>query len=271
MPAYVTDRPVFQATPEPDARALPTRYGLADERDWLRSTLPGEFEAASAEVAGVLARHPGFRPGPDTMADAIAVRLYLGALGDGLDTVLRNGEPGPQVPFARCVSAGLGRLPAYRGAAVLGAGLTADDLAEIRQRRILTDWGFTQALAEPHAGLSGGTDVLIWSLTARRTRLLEPPDDHRADDRVVFLPGTSFKVLDTAEPGPGARGRLLLREVAADELDRDHLPFDDFTAAALRRAVEQWQAPGPPSVVGPAALHRFAAVPGMFPAAAPTG
>lgn len=66
MPAYVTDRPVFQVTPEPDARALPTRHGLADERAWLRSTLPTEFEAASAEVAGMLARHPGFRPGPDT-------------------------------------------------------------------------------------------------------------------------------------------------------------------------------------------------------------
>jgi hypothetical protein len=262
MSVDVRARPVFQATPDPEARALPTRYGLADERAWLRRALPAEFRAACDDVAEVLTGHPGFRPGPDAMADAAAVRLYLGALGDGLDAALRHGEPGPQVPFARCVAGGLGRLPAYRGATVLAADLTAADLGEIHDRGILTDWGFTQALTEPSGTLSGRTDVLIWSLTARRTRLLEPEDDHRVEARAVFLPGTPFKVLAATAPGPGRRGTLVLREFAADEPSRGRVPFDDFAVAALGRAVAQWRVP---SVVGPAARPRFTAVPGMFP------
>lgn len=258
--AVRTARPVFQHTPDPDARALPTRYGLTDERAWLRTALPAEFAAASAEVTSVLAGHPGYRPGPDTLADAAAVRLYLGALGVGLDAVLRRGEPGPQVPFARCVASGLGRLPAYRGPTVVSAGLTAADRAAVRERGILTDWGFTQALTEPSSTLPGPTDVLIWSLTARRTRLLEPADGHGVEARAVFLPGTSFKVLAVPATGP-----LLLREVAADELSHGNAPFDDFTVAALHRAIERWLAAGPSSLVGPAAVARFTALPGMFP------
>jgi len=263
MSVDVRARLAVQVPPDPDARALPTRYGLADERAWLRGALPAEFRAAAADVAEVLAGHPGFPPGPDTMADAVAVRLYLGALGDGLNGVLRHGEPGPQVPFARCVASGLDRLPAYRGATVLAADLTAAGLGEIRDGEILTDWGFTEALTEPSGSLSGRTDVLIWSLTARRTRLLEPEDEHRVEARVVFRPGTSFKVLGATAPGPGNRGTLLMREVAADEPARGSVPFDDFTIAALHRAVAQWRVP---SIVGPAARHRFTAVPGMFPA-----
>jgi hypothetical protein len=255
LTALRTARPLFQSTPEPEARALPTRYGLADERTWLRAALPAEFAAASAEVAGVLAGHPEHRPGPDTLTDAAAVRLYLGALGVGLDAVLRRGEPGPQVPFARCVASGLGRLPAYRGATLLSAELTAADRAALRDRGIVTDWGFTQALTEPSADLPGSTGVLIWSLTGRRTRLLEPADGHRVDARVVFLPGTAFKVLSAPGTGP-----VLLREVAADELSHGPVPFDDFTVAALFRAVERWRTP---FRVGPAAAPRFLGVPGM--------
>jgi hypothetical protein len=263
MPVDVrVGRSTFQAIPDPDARALPTRYGLAEERAWLRSSLPAEFEAASTAVAGALAQHPGLRVGTDPVSDAAAVRMYLGELGDGLDAVLRNGEPGPQVPFARCVAGGLARLPAYRGAAVLTAGLTAADRGELRQRGILTDWGFTQALTEPAVGLPGHTDVLIWSLTARRTRLLEPAGDHRVDARAVFLPGTSFKVLVVADPAPGGRGLVLLREIEDDELSRGHVPFDDFTVTALHRAIDQWRVPGPAATVGPAARDRFTTVPG---------
>jgi hypothetical protein len=58
---------------------------------------------------------------------------------------------------------------------------------------------------------------------------------------------------------------VLLREVAADELPQGNAPFDDFTVAALRRAVERWLTTGPSAPVGPAAVARFTAAPGMFP------
>ena len=79
----------------------------------------------------------------------------------------------------------------------------------------------------------------------------------------MFLPGTCFKVLDAAEPGPHSRGYLLLRELSADEPDRDHAPFDDLAAAALRRAAEQWSTLTRRGVVGDAAIDRFGALPGL--------
>lgn len=255
----------FQVEPDPDARGLPTPAGLAEERAWLRSTLSREFDAAASSVSRLLSEYPGFQADPETMVDAVAVRLYLSAVGDGLDEALRDGDVGPQVPFARCVAAGLRRLPSHRGATSLVAELPAEDVARIRDRGVLTDWGFTHALTEPPLNLPGDVDVLIWSMTARRTRLLEPDDDRRAESRVVFLPGTSFKVLDAVLPGPEVRGRLLLRELAADEPDRGRVPFDDLALNSLSRAMEQAGSAGAFTRVGPAAASRFRTVPGLRP------
>ena len=262
-PASVPTRVRFQVTPDPDARALPTEHGMAEERAWLRASFSREFDAAGSALSRIFSEHPGFQAGPDTMVDAIAVRLYLSELGEGLDAALRHGDVGPQVPFGRCVTAGLGRLPSHRGATVLCARLTAGDVRDIRDQRVLVDWGFTHALTEPPANLPGNVDVLIWSLTARRTRLLEPDGEQYAPGRAVFLPGTCFKVLDAAEPGPESRGHLLLRELSADEPDRGRVPFDDLALSSLRRAVEQWAGSGPRSHVGARTIGRFAAVPGL--------
>ncbi len=84
------------------------------------------------------------------------------------------------MPFARCVAAGLSRLPSHRGATMIQASPTAARLGHAdRPPDLLTEWGFLAALTEPSPDLPGDTDVLIWSMTARRTRLLEPDGDQR--------------------------------------------------------------------------------------------
>jgi hypothetical protein len=248
----------FQHDPPPAARGVPEDDGLVAERKWLREELRQEFDAAAGSVSRVLASHPGFHAGEETMTDAVAVRLYLSPVAAGLDRALRGGEPGPQVPFARCVVAGLARLPSHRGLALLRADLSTSELAAISARRTLTEWGFTNALTEPAAGLTGSVDVLIWSMTGRRTRLLEPADPTGVPTRVLFPPGTRFKVLET---GPG---RLLLRELSPDEPDRGHVPFDDLAVSSLHRAAEQGAMPGaPPARLDPAVAERFRRVPGL--------
>jgi hypothetical protein len=248
----------FQHDPPPAARGVPEDDGLVAERKWLREELRQEFDAAAGSVSRVLASHPGFHAGEETMTDAVAVRLYLSPVAAGLDRALRGGEPGPQVPFARCVVAGLARLPSHRGLALLRADLSTSELAAISARRTLTEWGFTNALTEPAAGLTGSVDVLIWSMTGRRTRLLEPADPTGVPTRVLFPPGTRFKVLET---GPG---RLLLRELSPDEPDRGHVPFDDLAVSSLHRAAEQGAVPGAsPARLDPAVVERFRRVPGL--------
>ncbi|WDZ83732.1 hypothetical protein [Micromonospora cathayae] len=253
----------FLPTPVPSSRGLPASDGLDAERSWLRQRFSQEFDAAASSVARLLAEHPRLHAGDGSVADAVAVRLYLSRAGEAVDRALRSERAGEAVLFARCVAAGIGRLPSHRGATCLSARLTGTALREIAARRILTDAAFTHALTDPPVDLPGDVDVLLWSMTARRTRLLEPEGDHHVGSRVLFPPGTRFKVLETAEPGPGRPGRLLLRELSADEPVREHVPFDDLALTSLLRSHDRWTATGRRSRVGRAAVTRFTRVPGV--------
>jgi hypothetical protein len=249
----------FQRTPGDEARGYRPDLDLDEERAWLRLAFRRELGAASAVVARVLAENPALQGGPEALEQAAAVHLYLSASGDGVDKALRTTEPGSHVPFARCVAAGVSRLPVFRGVTYAAAEVTAADRRLIAERRVLTDWGFTNALTERPAGLPGNLEVLLWSATARRTRPLETGDG--VPSRVLFLPGTTFKVLQLREPTGRTRGRLLLREVAADEPNvAGRVPFDDLALAALHQRIEQKVATVP--VPGPA-VGRFTALPGL--------
>ncbi|MET0426121.1 MAG: hypothetical protein ABW046_19790 [Actinoplanes sp.] len=249
----------FQRTPGDEAKGYRPDLGLDEERAWLRLAFRRELGAASAVVARVLAENPALQGGPDALEQAAAVHLYLSSSGDGVDRALRTAEPGSHVPFARCVAAGVSRLPVFRGVTYTTAEVSLADLRLIAARRLLTDWGFVNALAEPPADLPGNLEVLFWSATARRTRPLETGDG--VPGRVLFLPGTTFKVLQLREPAEGTRGRLLLREVAADEPGVDgRVPFDDVALAALHQRIEQQAGAAP---VSRPAANRFGRVPGL--------
>ncbi|MEU6073702.1 hypothetical protein [Micromonospora sp. NPDC047074] len=253
----------FQTTPAPDAQGLTTSTGLDAERSWLRQRFGQEFDGATSAISRLLAEHPRLHAGGDSLVDTVAVRLYLSARGEAVDRALRAGSAGDAVYFARCVAAGVARLPSHRGAACLSATLSGEDLREIAARETLTDWGFTHALTEPPMNVPGNVDVLLWSMTARRTRLLEPADDHRAASRVLFLPGTRFKVLEVAQPDRDRPGRLLLRELTAEEPVRQRGPFDDLALTSLLRCHDRWTATGRRGRVGEATVPRLTHLPGI--------
>ncbi|MEV0698032.1 hypothetical protein AB0I53_08945 [Saccharopolyspora sp. NPDC050389] len=266
--------PRFQPTPEPAASALVADHGLTEERAWLRRTLSRDFDTMSHSISRILSEHPGFqgsdgRSSADVLTDAVAVRLHLSERGEAIDQALRTGENGPHVPFARCVVSGLTRLPSHRGATTFTASPTPQQWERYQQRRLVTDWSFIHALTEPSPDQQGEVDVLVWSMTARRTKLLEPGGTDEVDNRVVFVPGTSFKVLETTESGAdGTRGRILLRELAESEVDEsgrvDARPsLDELAITSLRRCVERWSSAQPRGAVGKSATHRFGWMPGL--------
>jgi hypothetical protein len=246
------------------ARALVSERGMEEARGLVRRRHGGRLDAVAGAVGEALVwRADGTEPEPGELVDAGAVRLYLAGDGPDVDRALRVGAGGEELAFARCVAAGVGRLPAYRGAACVVAELSAAELRAVRERGVLVERGFGHALSELPSELPGNVDVLIWSMTARRTRLLEPDGEHYVDGRVVFLPGTGFKVLDAQEATPNHRGRLLLREVAPDEPDQEHGPFDDLALASLHRYLAQRAASYRRVRVGPAAVDRLTWVPGL--------
>jgi hypothetical protein len=273
--AAIAASTIVQPRPESAATALLPRRGLDEERGWLRRTLSREYAAVANSVSRVLSEHPGFqgaleRSSGSVLTDAVAVRLYLSAAGEGTDLPLRTGAVGPHVPFARCVVSGLGRLPSHRGAAVFAVSMTSQEWELYRSHKLVTEWGFLNALSAPCARQSeqNDVDVLVWSMTARRTRLLEPEADSTLD-RVLFLPGTSFKVLDLAEPADGKRGVLLLRELAASEIDssgrvdRNRASFDELAVNSLRQHMHTWESVEKQIRTPEASLPRFAQLPGL--------
>ncbi|MEV4693080.1 hypothetical protein AB0K27_18420 [Micromonospora echinospora] len=262
--------------PVPSAGAgalLSEKKGLADERAWLRRTLSREFDVMASSVSRIMSQHPGMQGSgvskEDVLADSVALRLYLTGRGPGVDAGLRSGRKGPHVPFARCVVAGVSRMPSFRGTTVYRLSPTDREWELYRDRRLVTDWSFVNALTQPCATEDGDTDVLIWSMTARRTSLLEPEGDEHVEDRVLFLPGTNFKVLDLRRPAAGERGAVLLREIGANEIDdtgrvdSNRVSLDELAVTSLRRSLDRWATAEPRERIGAGARGRLRVLPGL--------
>ncbi|MCG6495626.1 hypothetical protein [Kitasatospora sp. A2-31] len=225
-----------QPTPTAAACAVPPERGIDQERNWVRRTFSAQFNAIAGSVSRAMSEAPGLRAADRAEAAAAltelaAVRLYLGGDTGAADAAVRGAAPGAHVPLARCVAAGLRRLPSYRGPALLRTRLTDAERALYREGGLLTEWAFCHARTTLRPGPPGATDVLIWSMTARRTALLDP----EPPDRVLFLPGTGFKVLRV-------EGRtVMLRELSPSETAADGRAdaaparLDALALAALER------------------------------------
>lgn len=227
-----------QPVPGPAVCVMPPEGGIDRERAWLRGHLGKRYDAAVGSVARIMSESPGLRVGDGVSGardDLVAVWVYLSGTAGPVDEPIRRGEDGPHVSLARCVASGLRRLPSYRGAVVLRAALGDEERAWYREGLVVPDWGFVSALTTARSGLPGNTDFLIWSRTARRTALMET----EVPDRVLFLPGTRFKVLRVAS---GDRYQLLLRELAPSENTMggpprsEHSSLDDVALTGLETA-----------------------------------
>ncbi|MFD2473435.1 hypothetical protein [Amycolatopsis silviterrae] len=267
----------FQETPGAESTALLPKRGADKERQWLRKSLGAEYGLMSNTVARILSEHPGFQgvlstaSSAEVLTDAVAVQLYLSPKGSTIDAGLRRGANGPHVPVARCVVAGLSRLPSHRGPATFTTELPPSAWPLLNDRKVLTEWGFLNALTHPSSTVDGDTDVLVWSITGRRTKLLEPSEGG-VENRVLFVPGTSFKVLETREPAAGERGAVLLRELTASEIDEtgrvanDRAALDELAVNSLRQTVATWAEAGEDlvrTVMDEQAAERFGALPGL--------
>lgn len=257
-----------QPVPSPEACAVPPARGIEKERAWLRRTLKGQYDSAANHVARVLSESPGLRgtsrqSADDVVSDLVAVRLYLSGGTDRIESAVRSAVVGPHVPLARCVASGLRRLPSYRGATLLRTTLSEAQWQWYGKRRLVTEWAFCSALTTAHPDLTGDVDVLIWSMTARRTALLDPT----VPDRVLYLPGTSFKVLGVRDE---ERRVLLLRELTGPEIGADgsvdlrRLPLDDIAMAGLEQATTEWRDAEPAVRLPATALGALSYPPGLI-------
>ena len=257
------DTAMAQPVPAADSSAVPPKRGLDKERAWLRKSLSEQFHAAASSVSRLLSEMPGLRTGTESeavLADLVAVRIYLTTGCLRIEDAVREAKPGPHVPLARCASAGLLRLPSYRGAVRVHLPAAAVRLEWFGQRPMVTDWTFLRAQTVGGPMPAEHVEFRIWSMTARRTALLDPAQV----DQVVFGPGTSYKVLAVStEPRP----LVLLRELAREEIDAqgrvstERTSLDDVALVGLERAGVEWAAiDHAPAYIPPNAA------PGLLPA-----
>jgi hypothetical protein len=236
-----------QPVPKTAACAAPGDREVGKERDWVRRTFSAQYNAVAGSVSRVMSESPGLRgasraDAAEALTDLVAVKLYLTGDSGQVDRAVRSATVGPHVPLARCVASGLRRLPSYRGPALLRTSASAAERAWFREGRLVTEWGFCAARTDVEKAGNGDTDFLVWSMTARRTVLVDP----ERSDQIIFVPGTSFKVLRDASDLDAGTGRptVLLRELLPSEIGEDgrvdvaRVPLDEIALAGLEQAVE---------------------------------
>lgn len=217
------------------------------DRNAFRTLAEAVWERHGAAVSRALAGMPALRGEAQeaARADLIAVRMYLQKETEGtlshaeLTRTLRNGEH-RLVPYAACLSSGLGRLPSYRGVVLRGPGDNAGHGVGVRPGQLIRDPAPVSGVPLDPAGTSrvAGVGYAILSITGRRTRQLLDEGDE-----IVFPPGTAFMVLDVRTDGPVPL--VLLRQLPGMDKAASVLEDADDTALTrLNQALTGRTAPG---------------------------
>jgi hypothetical protein len=270
QPEEVTAGQGIQVQPVPESAAcvVSPDEGVDQEREWMRRSLGERYDDAAGLAARVISESPGLggldkAATKDAIADLAALRLYLMDASPALGNAIRGATIGPHVPLGRCAASGLRRLPSYRGVVMLRARLGESVQRYYPEGGLISEWGFCAALTDAHPGLPGDTNVLIWAMTARRTALLVPA----VPDRVMFLPGTNFKVLQVRDGDPNV---VLLRELAASEIgeygkvEAEESPLDGVALTGLKHAEEILADTGKARPLPDKHVDRFGAAPGLI-------
>jgi hypothetical protein len=216
------------------------------------------YRQAMAVAAQTLSQSPslcvdGRENRTSVLADLAAVHLYLSTEWVWLDEALSHGTVGVHLPLARCVASGLSRLVPYRGPAIIRTSAVESVADWYREHRSVTDHGFLTASVSATALSEGGPGFLVWSLSGRRTGIIDP----HVPERLLFTPGTRFKVLRVVE---GRHVLVLMRELFPQETtpprptgsEGSHTAWlDESTVVELERAMGKSCAPDVADTTGP--------------------
>ncbi|MFD6529937.1 hypothetical protein [Streptomyces sp. NPDC060184] len=196
--------------------------------------LPGNPEALRGNPEA-LRGNPEAAEGTPDSADALAAvlrRLAGQGAPDAPETSADGNPPGPTEDVL--LGRGLRMLPLRPGPTGLRATLDEPMRRWYAAQAVVTDPHACEASTLGPAGAPGNTVFLILSVNGRSTKSLDP----LRPDRVLFLPGSRFRVL---EAGPGATDVVMMRELAPGESSLDRVR-DAAAVGELTRAWQDWRA-----------------------------
>jgi hypothetical protein len=191
----------------------------------------GGHEGSLSVAAEMLRRHPELPADrPDAVAGLAAVLRRLAGTDEP------DGAGATAETDTELLGRGLRMLPVHRGATGLRATLDEAMRQWYAGQTVVVDPDVCEASALGPRDEPGNTDFLIWSVDGRRTDLLDP----LCPDRVLFLPGSRFRVLKAE---PGIPGVVMMREVGPGETPQDPAP-DRAAIRELTRAWRDWRGTG---------------------------
>jgi hypothetical protein len=201
------------------------------ERDALRRMLGERY----GEHAAVACRHIVERPDDPEAFEAVvtdlaSVSACLRHDEEVLVEALRSGKLGRLWPYAASVVSGLRRLPTHQGVTVCWG-----EARRFRTGDVLVEHGLLNTVAGPEVPVDGRVEFLLWSATGRRVSVVDSFGSV-IQERVVFPPGTAFKVLAVVEAEESAPMQVMAQEVVGrhHELPPGVLGSLERAAVALR-------------------------------------
>ncbi|MEU6156125.1 hypothetical protein ABZ816_39750 [Actinosynnema sp. NPDC047251] len=211
----------------------PEHRSTEPERDALRRMLGDRY----GEHAAVACRHIEERPeDPEAfeavVTDLAAVSACLQQDEEVVVEALRSGRLGRLWPYAAGVVSGLRRLPVHQGVTVCWG-----EARSLRTGDVLVEHGLLSTVAGPTVPLDGRVEFVIWSVTGRQVNVVDSFGS-LVQERVVFPPGTAFKVLAVVEAEESAPMQVMVQEVVGrhHELPQGVLGSLERAAVALRNA-----------------------------------
>jgi hypothetical protein len=209
------------------------------ERDTVRRALGERYGVHAATVVRLLSQRPDAEEDPAAfeamVTDLTALLACVSQDEEMVVETLRMGRLGRLRPYVACIVSGLNRLPVHNGIAAVWGMSGPTGPRRYRHGEVLVEHGLLDAVANPSQRIEGVTEYLIWSVTGR---VVEVTDRVAVatEERVIFAPGTPFRVLAVAEAEGDHPQQVLLQEISGPAAEQEIAGMRPSVLSQLERA-----------------------------------
>ena len=209
------------------------------ERDAVRRALGERYGVHAATVCRLLAQRPDAEEDPAAfeamVTDLTALLACVSQDEEMVVDTLRMGRLGRLRPYVACIVSGLNRLPVHNGVASVWGQSGPTGPRRYRTGDVLVEHGLLDAVANPSMRVEGAIEYVLWSVTGRRVEVADRVAV-ATEERVVFPPGTPFRVLAVVEAEGDHPMQVMLQEMAGPAADQEITQLRPSVLSQLERA-----------------------------------
>lgn len=226
-------------TPSDREMVLPDHRSTETERDAVRRALGERYAPHAAAVCRLLAQREEGEEDPQSfeamVTDLTALVSCLSQDEEMVTETLRMGRLGRLRPYVACIVSALSRLPLHNGVTVCWGASGPTGPKRYRTGDVLVEHGLLDTSANPAQRVDGRTEYLVWSVSGRRVEVTDRVAI-ATQERVIFPPGTAFRVLAVIEQEDDQPMQVMLQELAGPQADQEIAAMRPSVLSQLERA-----------------------------------